>query len=162
MKKNELTQAMLMAEVHYDPETGEFTRLTAKGGTKVGDQCGHIGKNGYRWLNVCGHQYYAHRLAWLYVYGRWPQRNIDHINRDPLDNRLVNLRDVPQIKNAHNSRMHSNNTSGHSGVYWFKPARLWNARIRKKGRETSLGYFKTREGAVQARLAAEREHYGFD
>lgn len=153
-----LSQERLKAIVEYDPETGIFTRLTNAGGARVGDVCGYTGKNGYRYMAVGGDEYLTHRLAWLYVHGEWPQV-IDHINRDKLDNRIVNLRSVEQRINAQNCNVRVDNTSGHRGVYWHKPTANWTAMVFHYGKTISLGYFATKEAAIAARLVAEEVHY---
>lgn len=157
-----LTQQQLMAEVHYDLESGRFTRLTARGGAKVGDECGYINALGYRYLSVGNREYQAHRLAWLWVHGEWPRQVIDHMNGNRADNRIVNLRDVSRLANQRNCKTHVSNTSGHRGVYWHKPTNNWTAMVFHKTKCISLGYFATKEAAIEARLAAEREHYGSD
>lgn len=164
MKKNELTRAVLRAAISYDSSTGEFTRRVTHSNIKAGTRCGHKISSGDRYprISVYGFQYHAHRLAWLYFYGVWPSEHIDHINRNPLDNRIANLRDVSQLQNNRNCKTHSDNTSGHRGVYWHKASGSWHAMVFHKRRCISLGYFKTREGAIVARLAGERMHYGSD
>ena len=94
--RRDLTHALLLEQVHYDPETGVFTRR------KTGKACGRQSVDGYIYIVIKGCSYKAHRLAWFYVHGSWPIFVIDHINRDRADNRIVNLRDVPQSINAQN------------------------------------------------------------
>lgn len=94
--KKELTAERLRALYIYDPETGEFRRRP-----KPPKREGWISQ-GYRRMCIGGYDYQEHRLAWLYVYGEWPKQVIDHINKDKLDNRIGNLRDVPEIVNARN------------------------------------------------------------
>lgn len=153
-----LTLKRLKETLHYDPETGMFTRLTTNGGVKVGQEAGYVNNSGYRAIEVLGNRCLAHRLGWFYIYGEWP-RTIDHINRDKLDNRIVNLRNVDDRINAQNCGTRKHNTSGHRGVYWHKPTANWTAMVFHRGKTISLGYFDTREEAIQARLAGERKHY---
>lgn len=153
-----LTLERLKATLHYDPETGRFTRLIPAGGVKRGQEVGYIAKHGYREIAVLGNRRLAHRLAWFYVHGEWPGV-IDHINRQKLDNRIINLRNVDHSINGQNSKTRNDNTSGHRGVYWHKPTSNWTARVFRRGKTLSLGYFSTRDKAIQARLAAEQKHY---
>lgn len=79
---------------------------------------------------------------------------VDHINRNPLDNRKENLRRCTCRENNLNKR---NNTSGCPGVRWHSQGKKWNARITIKGKEKSLGMFNTFEEAVKARYEALKE-----
>lgn len=84
--------------------------------------------------------YYAHRVIWCMTYGYWPAE-IDHINWDKSDNRLVNLRDVSHAENAANQPMRANNTSGIPNVRWESGRGKWTVRIRKNGKRVSVGRF---------------------
>lgn len=84
---------------------------------------------------------------------------VDHINRDKLDNRKSNLRLVTNHQNCFNKNVKSDNTSGYSGVNWDKRYQKWRARI-KNGREIHLGYFKTKEEAIAARKESEKKYFG--
>jgi hypothetical protein len=104
--------------VAYDPETGIFTRkiVISKVGS-VGDVLGFVTNQGRLEISVAGKIYFAHRLAWLYMTGEWPQHTIDHIDGCPANNRLDNLRDVPHATNTENvRRARSNSKSGILGV----------------------------------------------
>src|SRR5690606_8595946 len=93
-----LTQKRLRELVSYCPDTGIFHDSIS------GKQISGYDSKGYRRLWLDGRNYMMHRLAWLYVYGRWPRAMIDHINGDPRDNRIVNLRDVTNAVNQQNQR----------------------------------------------------------
>lgn len=98
-----ITQEELKESLHYDPDTGIFTWRKSKGPAKKGTVAGKIYKSHpYIKIGVCRHSIDAHRLAWLYVYGEWPTMDIDHINRDPTDNRICNLRHVSRSENNRN------------------------------------------------------------
>jgi hypothetical protein len=105
------------------------------------------------------HRYYAHRLAWLYVHGRWPKR-IDHKNGNPSDNRIKNLREASQRQNVQNSRKRRTNISGFRGVSWHPQSKMWRARIKTTERQVSLGLFHKVEDANRAYQAAATEHFG--
>jgi hypothetical protein len=153
MKPN-ITQARLKQLLHYDPETGKFKRLTKWGSQQIGDEPGCKSKFGYRYIGVDGKGYTAYRLAWLYVYGDFPPGDIDHINRDPTDDRIANLRSVSHSANLHNTQ-HRDATSGYKGVYRTKENR-WQARIRVNYKMHNLGTFATIEEAANARKLAEK------
>lgn len=153
----ELTAEILREELSYNPETGEFKRLKARGGRPVGSSSGYINKTtGYVLIEVCGKTYLAHRLAWLHVHGNWPKYTIDHINRCRPDNRLSNLRDIEHCENGRNTGIRISNTSGVTGVYWHKTTGMWLVLAFRYGKQISLGYFKDWFDAVCARKSWER------
>lgn len=121
-----LTQERLKELFHYDPETGVFTRLVGGPGSPTGvlknkPNSGH----GYIVISINSKNYLTHRLAWLYVYGRFPLEQIDHINHDRTDNRITNLREVTELENHRNMSKSTNNTSGVVGVTWHKRDSVW-------------------------------------
>lgn len=85
---------------------------------------------------------------------------IDHINHDRLDNRKNNLRIVSDQQNAFNQKLRINNTSGVTGVGWWKRDNNWSASIKYNYKHISLGYFDSFEDAVKARLEAEIKYFG--
>lgn len=114
----------------------------------------------YQIVAVGRRLFLAHRIAWAIHYGEWPLQHIDHINGDPFDNRIENLRDCGPSENAKNMRMREDNTSGVTGVRWDRRRKRWGARIKSKGKETHLGYFDTIEEAAAARASANTR-FGF-
>ena len=89
-----------------------------------------------------------------------PGYEVDHKNRDGLDNQRGNLRAVTHSVNQHNRDLYRNNRTGVSGVTWYKQRGQWIAKIQIQGRRTCLGYFDRFEDAVAARLKAEERHFG--
>ena len=152
-----LTAARLRELLSYDPETGEFTRLVQTcGRALVGDIAGTAHVRGYRRIRVENVSHMAHRLAWLHVHGEWPTGLIDHIDGNPGNNRIANLRVVTSSLNQQNQRKaHSHNTkSGLLGVQ--ANYKKWAANIRVSGKRTYLGSFDTPEEAHAAYLEAKR------
>ena len=112
--------------------------------------------DGYKQIKIDGRMYLAHRLAWFYMTGAWPEHNLDHINRNRADNRWANLRLAPGTLNENNRSTPHNNTSGAMGVN--KNAKgLWVARGVKNGKRVFLKSSKDFSVALQARLDYERE-----
>ena len=85
---------------------------------------------------------------------------VDHINGNVLDARKCNLRLATQQENSMNTKIHSNNTSGVSGVTYNKRSKQWVARIGYKMKRIFLGSFNTKEEAINARKEAEQKYYG--
>lgn len=117
-----------------------------------------VGSHGYYQGAIFNSPHLIHRVIWAMVNGEWPSDQVDHINGDKLDNRPENLRDVTSQENLRNQKMYCNNTSGHTGVRWYKGRRKWRATIHVSGKRTHLGYFTSKDDAIAARKAAEIEH----
>ena len=150
-----LTRKELKRLLHYDPETGEFTwRVNRRGTVRAGDVAGNLHPSGYIRIHINGRDYRAHRLAWLYIYGKWPKYEIDHINHIRNDNRIVNLREASCGDNNRNQKLQSNNTSGVTGVSWYKLIQKYRVMIQQR----HIGYYDTFEEAVKVRKAAEKKH----
>lgn len=149
--KTSLTQARLKELVHYDPVTGVFTRIV---GQWAGRRTGSPNVDGYLQVFIDGYNYYAHRLAFLWMEGRWPGGDVDHIDQNKSNNKWVNLREVSRSQNMHNTTVTRSNVSGVKGVSWHTAASKWRARITVDGDDIHLGLFNTIEEAVSARRVA--------
>lgn len=101
--------------------------------------------------------YKAHRIIWLWVTGEWPNGQIDHINRDALDNRWSNLRIATPNANARNRSVNRNNTSGETGVFLdrSKKTNPWRVEVWN----TYIGTYPTKTAAGRAARAARREFH---
>jgi hypothetical protein len=157
-----ITQERLKSLLTYDADTGKFCwAISTSNRTPVSSVANCRDKNGYVVIRVDKKLYKAHRLAWLYEYGVWPIKNIDHINQTPGDNRIANLREADQHENNQNRRVQRNSQSGVTGVSWNKTHKLWQARIHTREGCRSLGWHKSKDAAILARQNAEREIYSF-
>ena len=85
---------------------------------------------------------------------------IDHINHDPLDNRKSNLRACTYQQNMMNHSLRANNSSGTTGVCWYKRTNKWKAEIKINNRTIHLGYYEDMNDAIQARKQAEIDYFG--
>lgn len=97
----------------------------------------------------------AHRVIWALHSGSWPSLQIDHINGNGLDNRILNLREVDASGNMRNAKRRRNNVSGVAGVSFHNKRQHWTAAIGHHGKTIFLGQFQTKEEAIAARRAAE-------
>lgn len=156
-----ITQERLKEVLDYDPYTGVFTWRKARAGIAVGSVAGFVKRNGYIYIGIDKKYHRAHRLAWLYVHGNFPEADIDHINRVRNDNRITNLRAATRSENLQNRPKQSNNTSGVPGVCWHKRRQKWCAYIKHLGREVHIGYYNTLEEAATARASAKAEYHKF-
>ena len=156
-----LTQRELKRILRYNKETGLFTRKIATcNSVKVGDIAGFIQPSGYVSICIKGKEYRAHRLAFLYVLGYFPENLIDHKDRVRHNNKWGNLRESSKSCNINNTRIWSNNTSGIKGVAWKKPRNKWRAYITINFKTISLGNFVNIKDAAEARYNAEIK-FGF-
>jgi hypothetical protein len=142
----------------YNPLTGDFIRLKAHRRVKVGDVAGWV-RNTYRAISIKGVTYYSHRLAWLYMTGDWPQNQIDHINRNRLDNSWSNLREANNGQNQANSERNQNKT-GFKGVTKVARCERWQANISVNNEAIYLGIYKSPEEAYNAYCEASRKYFG--
>lgn len=142
----------------YNPQTGEFVATTKRRQWGAGRVAGSRSK--YTMISVDGKKYRAHRLAWLYINGEWPDGQIDHMNGDKHDNRFANLRVATPAQNSQNIlRPRSDCASGFKGVSWRERNQKWHATIRVDGKSKHLGYFHTAEAAHAAYLSAKQQHH---
>ena len=144
--------------ISYDQDTGLFLWLktrsrTAKAGMNAGSQDNH----GYINIMFQRKMHKAHRLAWLYIYGSYPDGQIDHINGDRLDNRISNLRVVSNKQNQENIGSRTNNTSGYRGVSLNKKSGKYEAHIRHNGKKHHLGFFFSIDEAARVAISARKD-----
>lgn len=157
-----LTQERLKELINYDCDSGIFTWIKKRAGINIEKQAGCIRKDGYRLIRIDNKLDYAHRIAWFYMTGNYPENLIDHINGNRDDNRFVNLRDVTSSVNLQNRKeLNSKNTiSGFAGVQ--KNHKKWQAIIWLNYKRILIGSFLTKEDAHQAYLDKKTEiHEGY-
>lgn len=149
----------LKSILRYHQETGSFY-WTENARRNIGKVAGSIqwkGKTGYIYIRHKGKPYLAHRLAYAFINGFWPNGDLDHINGDGLDNRIENLRIVSHRMNMENRHQpHKNNKCGFMGVYKEKKCKSFRAVIKVNGKNNHLGSFASAEEAHFAYLAAKR------
>lgn len=165
--------------ISYDPATGSLTWLardasffkdaehTAEHQAKKWNTryagcpaLGAVEQAGYGHGDIRGKRYKAHRVAWALHHGEWPETGIDHINGDPSDNRIANLRKATAQENMRNQKLSSANKSGVIGVCWAPHRNKWSAQIKVDKKKIHLGLFDSLDAAAAARKVAEQK-YGF-
>jgi hypothetical protein len=175
------TAALLRQLLDYNPETGDLIWRTREithfahhtparaiwtmkswNSGNAGKLAGRTGVEGYRTLKISPWgEMQAHRVIWCIYTGDWPQCVIDHINGNPGDNRIENLRDVSQVGNQRNRKYNPNRAaSGAVGVYKSPTPRRYVARLWLKDKVHYFGTFDTVEEA-KAVIQRERKLMGF-
>ncbi len=160
MKNPSFSHADLLNLLFYNSETGHFFCRSPRHKTKIGEIADRADSYGRRTVFVFGKRYFAHRLAWFYVHGSFPDGCIDHINNNHADNRIQNLRVGTHAENMQNhTRARSDSKSNLIGVSLHQGK--WRADIVYQRKKTYLGAFDTKEDAHQAYLNAKRLMHPF-
>lgn len=123
----------------------------------IGAEVGSVGNHGYREAQIFGKRYLTHRLIYALHHGIMPEV-VDHIDRNPLNNKIDNLRASDKRLNSYNSGLASNNKSGVRGVSWCKKSNKWVVRFKLNGKYLSLGYYKDLQTATKVREEYEELH----
>jgi hypothetical protein len=167
---SELTKAIVRELIDYNPDSGVLRwRKRARRWFTSTNACNswnakNSGKtafttirNGYLSGAIFHKPYFAHRVIWLWMTGRWPDSQTDHENHDRTDNRWCNLYKATNQENGRNQSLRCDITSGHTGVRKI-PNGTFQARIKVDDQEHHLGCYPTLDAAVAARQAAERRY----
>lgn len=158
-----ITQAQLKEYLDYNSDTGVFTwkkKTSNASRINIGDVAGYPAGRGYWNITIFDKQYFAHRLAWIYVNGDIDDGlQIDHINRDRKDNRIENLRLATPSQNKRNSKKRNDNTTGYIGVSFHKGTQRYTSRIVYNKKRHTLGYFATPEEAYDAYCKASKQYH---
>lgn len=170
-KPPDITPELCRQLLRYEPETGKLfwrTRDTQNGDARAikifntryaGKEAGHIRKDGYILISLGGTPTLAHRIAFAIVEGIWPIE-IDHDDRDPSNNRWINLADIGRKANRKNISARKD-ARANIGVWWQASIKKWRARIGVDGVGYNLGSFANVEDAIAARKTAE-VRYGYN
>lgn len=142
---SKINQSELKRLLHYDPISGQFTCLVRRGTAHVGKVAGSVDGQGYINISIYGVMYCAHRLAWLYMTGEWPEHDVDHKDLVKSNNKWINLREASDTQNEANKPLRSDNTTGYKGVY--RSGNRFVAQIKVRGKQRTLGYYASPEAA---------------
>lgn len=152
-----LTPEELRARLHYEPETGVFTW---RDGRRAGQSAGGVtGPDRAPCIGIgINHGFYkAHRLAFLWMLGRWPTNFVDHCDGNSLNNRWANLRECTNAENIRNGKARGG-VCRKKGV--TREAGAYRARIVVDGKAINLGRHTSREAAHEAYRIAARKYHG--
>lgn len=146
--------------LRYDPGTGNLLWLISRRRIRLGMVAGYLDTDGYVHVTIDRRKYFAHRLIWMLLHGRWPDGELDHKNLIKSDNRLDNLREASHGQNMANKAVRKDSLSGVKGVRFVKKLQRWRAEIKIAGRTRCLGLFDDQDSAHTAFSAAVRERHG--
>ena len=152
-----LTHKRLLDVLFYNKNTGHFfwlKRLSKN--VPVGRVAGYSRNDGRKKIRIDGVKYYASRLAWFYVNGKWPSGEMDHINGTRSDDRIINLRDVSTKINRQNRHFHDKDSKVCFLGVSLAPSGRYRAQITTNKKITRLGVFDTPEEAYKAYVKAKR------
>jgi len=161
-----LTAEILRMLVLYDPATGLFYWRSSSGwgscGRREGERAGNKRQGGRIRIQLPGYKlgFLASRLAWLYMTGEWPERQVDHKNKNKRDDRWENLREANNNQNQYNRGKRSHSKTGITGVMYDEKSGLWFAECTANGRYVLRKRFKTESEAIAARNAAVKKYHG--
>lgn len=152
-----IDHAYVLDVFDYNPDTGVLLRKFKNGSTR---KMKPTGPDRSIRARLFGKDIRGHRLIWFYVHGTWPDLFIDHINGDPSDNRLCNLRLATDAENKRNVGKRSHNTSGVKGVTWDKVNNKWLSHATYNGKGFNLGRYTNIEDAAAAYRSFAKANYG--
>lgn len=162
---SELTHARLLQLLHYDPQTGVFTRRVTGGRNRwlAGTIAGALDRDsGYVQIGLGTRKFWAHRLAWFYMKGEWPTDKLDHKDTIRDHNWIDNLRPATQSENMQNQRRAQRGSKcGLLGVSVDQRTGNFRPTIKVNGKQKYLGLYPTREEAHAAYLAAKAQLHPF-
>jgi hypothetical protein len=159
-----LTADDLRERLTYDLSTGWFFRRKSFHRWIAGERAGCLNTTTGRWvIRVENKLYQAHRLAWLYVTGKWPAQEVDHINGDPTDNRWANLREATRSENMANrsGNKELSKSSRFKGVTLLIRRGSWKGQIKKEGKNYQKEFADEVSAAKWYDLMAKKMHGSF-
>lgn len=125
----------------------------------AGSEAGWIESNGYRRIRTKEGLFLAHRIVWLW-HGRNLPEFLDHIDGDPSNNKIENLRAANKSENGRNCKLHRQNKSGAKGVFWNEQIRKWSVSCRVNGKQRHFGCYEDFELAELVAMEARNKYHG--
>ena len=143
----------------FEYRDGELYWKVPRKKIRVGSIAGCITKEGYRRIKFFGKSVLAHRIVFFMFNGYLPEA-IDHIDRNPLNNRIENLREANPSQNKFNMKTRCNNTSGFKNVGWVEESKKWRVTIGYNGNKKHIGMYDSLEKAKEAADLARSTYHG--
>ena len=140
-------------KLFWKSKLNQFSRV------KIGSETGYLASDGYIRTKIKQKLYGNHQIIFLMFNGYIPEQ-VDHINRDRLDNRIENLRAATNSQNQHNKSIAKNNTSGIQGVTWNKNAKKWYVQLMFKKKQMYFGAYKDLELAELVISEVRKKYHG--
>ena len=154
-----LTQECLLRVFEYKDGVLYWKNPIRIGRVKPGDKAGRIVTDGHLQTCVAKNRLYNHRIIFMMFHGYMPEQ-VDHIDCNPLNNKIENLRAVTNQQNIQNRRIFKKNKSGVKGVYLTKNGKKWRAFCTKDGVQHSMGVFDSIVDAEKAVKLFREHHHG--
>lgn len=156
--EQKLCHKTLTRVLDYNKSTGIFTwKISASNSIHPGTKAGSVHNKRCIVIRINGTDYYAHRLAWYYVYGKWPKEIIDHIDRDAFNNAIDNLRDTDWSVSNTNKKVQERNVSNVKGITKIEGSGKWRVQITVNKKTVHIGCFLYIEEAIKAKQEAEEK-----
>jgi hypothetical protein len=150
MNESDLSLSLVLEMLEYQPETGALLQRKARPKVKVGSLAGVVTPYGYRYIQLQGRKYAAHRLIWYIEHGSFPPHDIDHIDGNKLNNKITNLREATRKQNCENKGAQKNNKLGIRGVSYNQRLRKYVAQIQHNGINQYIGLYTDPQEASKA------------
>ena len=130
-------------------ENGKLFWKTINSGRRIDVEAGWLDKLGYRYIGLGRKTYRSYHLIYMMFYGYLPKL-IDHIDGNPLNNQVENLREASSLQNSWNQKKRCTNTSGVKGISWSKKNSRWVARCMINYKSHFVGSFESIDSAEEA------------
>ena len=150
MNTQTITKEFVLEMLEYFPSSGLLLQKKKRPKVEIGAIAGVITNFGYRYIQLQGKKYAAHRFVWLIETGSFPSKFLDHIDGNKLNNCFTNLREVTVKQNSENKIVQKNNKLGVRGVCFNKRLGKYIAQIQHNGKNNHIGVFQTIEEAKNA------------
>ena len=159
MFNTDITRDHVMEMLEYIPATGALLQKKKRPKVQVGSLAGVVTPQGYRYIQLGGVKYAAHRLVWLIEKGKFPELFLDHMDKNKLNNQIQNLREVTGKQNNENKGAQRNSQTGIRGVSFVPKLKKYKAQIQHYGTNHYLGIYNTPKEAQEAYLEAAKQMF---